>query len=156
MTIEAKRAFVEEVAIAMEASGLPRMWGRVFGALLIADPPDQAADDLADTLQASKGSISTATRALEQMNLIERVSKTGIRKDFFRNKPGAWPELMQRRSEAVVVLKEIAERGLRVIESGDPEVRRGLEEMREYLEFFEEELPKFMQRWERRRAKSRG
>jgi len=151
MTLQAKRAFIEEVALRLETTGFPRMWGRVFAALLVAEPPEQTADDLTDTLHASRGSISTATRALEQMNLIERISKTGVRKDYFRNKPGAWPELMRKRNEALTIMRDIAERGLELIDSDDPEVRLGLEEMRDFVAFFEQELPGFLERWKRRR-----
>ncbi len=52
-----------------------RMAGRMLGWLLICDPPHQSMNAIADVLQASKGSISTMTRLLIQLDLIER---TGI------------------------------------------------------------------------------
>jgi DNA-binding transcriptional regulator GbsR (MarR family) len=136
------------MGLLMESFGLPRMWGRVFGALLVAEPSEQTAEELAATLQASRGSISTATRMLEQASLIERVSKPGERKDYFRNKPGAWFEATRRRAAAITLFREMAEKGLGLIQSDDPEVRRGLEEMRDYFAYWERAFPRLLEEWE--------
>jgi DNA-binding transcriptional regulator GbsR (MarR family) len=144
----AKADYIEEMGLYMESFGLPRMWGRVFGALLLADPPEQTADELAATLKASRGSISTATRMLEQAGLIDRVSKPGERKDYFRNRPGAWHEATKRRLAAMSRFREMAEKGLALLDSGDPEVRRGLEEMRDYFAYWERVFPRLAAEWE--------
>lgn len=144
----AKQAYIEEMGLLMESFGLPRMWGRVFAALLLADPPEQTAEELAATLQASRGSISTATRMLEQAGLIERISKPGERKDYFRNRPGAWHAITKRRIAALTALRQMAEKGLELLESDDPEVRRGLEEMRDYYSYWERVFPRLLKRWE--------
>ncbi|HYF62461.1 MAG TPA: MarR family transcriptional regulator, partial [Herpetosiphonaceae bacterium] len=75
--------FVERVALTYERSGLPRIAGRILGWLLICDPPAQTAGELAAALGASKGSISTMTRMLVSMGLIEHTSKRGDRRDYF-------------------------------------------------------------------------
>ncbi|MEJ2288705.1 MAG: MarR family transcriptional regulator, partial [Deinococcales bacterium] len=80
-------AFIEEIGLAIEGQGLPRMAGRVLGALLVADPPEQSADELVATLHASRSSVSTMTRLLEGAGLIERVSRPGDRKLYYRNRP---------------------------------------------------------------------
>jgi len=144
----AKQRYIEEMGLVMEAFGLPRMWGRVFGALLVADPPEQAAEELATTLKATRGSISTATRMLEQARLIERVSKPGERKDYFRNKPDAWHEITKRRVTALGILRQMAEKGLHLLNSADPEVRRGLVEMRDYFAYWEKIFPRLVAEWQ--------
>ncbi|CAN5542083.1 MarR family transcriptional regulator [soil metagenome] len=148
----AKRQYIEEVGLLLEALGLPRMAGRVLGALLVAEPSEQSAEDLALGLQASRGSISTSTRLLEQTGIIERVSKPGQRRDYFRNRPGAWAEVTKRRMAAVVAFRQLAEKGLRVVGSEDLEVRRGLEEMRDFFSYWEEEFPSIFERWKASRA----
>ncbi|HEX7974611.1 MAG TPA: MarR family transcriptional regulator, partial [Anaerolineales bacterium] len=80
----AKQHFVEEVALVFEEIGIARMAGRILGWLLISNPPHQSADELAEALQASKGSISTMTRLLIQADLIERIGLPGERRDYFR------------------------------------------------------------------------
>ena len=62
-----EQLFVEEVGLAFERLGHPRMAGRVMGLLLIADPPYLCVTEMSDLLQASKGSISTMTHLLLQL-----------------------------------------------------------------------------------------
>jgi DNA-binding transcriptional regulator GbsR (MarR family) len=63
--------FIEELGMQFELeAAAPRMLGRVLGWLLVCDPPEQSAAELAERLQASKGSISTATRLLLRMGMI--------------------------------------------------------------------------------------
>lgn len=71
---EDQQHFVEEFGLALERVGLPWMVGQVWGYLLISDPPHQSAEELAKALQASRGSMSTTTRSLMQMGLIDKVS----------------------------------------------------------------------------------
>ena len=134
--------------MALEAFGIPRMAGRVFGALLVANPTEQSAEELAELLQASRGSISGATTLLETMGLIDRVRKLGDRKDYFRNKPNTWHEAMKKEVMALTSFRTLTERGLEIIDSDDPEVTRGLREMRDMLHFMEKELPSLFARWE--------
>src|SRR5438876_5977147 len=89
--------FVEELGMRFELeAGAPRMVGRVFGWLLVCEPPEQSAAELAERLQASKGSISTATRVLLRMGLIERVRLRGERFDRFTVRPEAWDDFLWR------------------------------------------------------------
>lgn len=142
-----KETFIEEMGLLMASFGLPRMSGRVLGALLVADPPEQTAEALAQTLQASRGSISGATKSLEQMGLVDRVGKPGERKDYFRNRPNAWFETTKRRMAGVTTFRQMAEKGLLALQSDDPEVRRGLEEMRDYFAYWEGAFPEVFGRW---------
>ena len=143
-----KLEYIEEVGLMLDAFGLPRMAGRVLGVLLVADPPEQTAEDLATVLQASRGSISSSTRMLEHMGIIDRVSKPGERRDYFRNKPDAWHESTRQRMAAIGNFRKLAEKGLTILDSDDPEVRRGLVELRDYCVFWEQELPIALNRWD--------
>ena len=149
---QTKLEYIEEMGLLMERFGLPRMPGRVLGALLLADPPEQTAEALAETLQASRGSISGATRALMQLGLIERVGKPRERRDFFRNRPNAWAELTKLQMLNIKLFKEMAKKGLTIVGSDDPGVRLGLVEMLEFYEFWERELPKVFRDWDAEQA----
>lgn len=151
-----KLEYIEEMGLLMERLGLPRMTGRVLGALLMADPPEQTAEALASTLQASRGSISASTRTLEQMGFIDRVSKPGERRDYFRNRPNAWAEMTKQQTLSIRLFKEMAEKGLDIIGSDVPNVRLGLVEMLEFYDFWERELPKVFRDWEAERAQRRA
>lgn len=146
-----KLAYIEEVGLVTEALGVPRMAGRILGALLVADPPEQTAEELSETLQASRGSISTMTRFLEDRGLIERVSRPGDRRTYYRNKPNAWFDVTKAEMKAITVLRQLADKGLEIIETDDPAVRLGLEEMQEFYLFWEREFPAVFAKWEEER-----
>lgn len=145
---EALQRYVEDFGLFFEQFGLSRMVGRVLGVLMVSDPPELSAEELAATLRASRGSISQATRSLVQMSLVQRLSKHGERRDYFLVKPGAWKELMRQEVEAVTTLREMAERGLDFMDSTGPDARRSLEEMRDFYAFWEKELPAVFEKWE--------
>jgi DNA-binding transcriptional regulator GbsR (MarR family) len=147
----AKKHFVEETGLFFEQMGLPRMAGRVLGWLLVSDPPHQTLNQLKETLTASKGSISTMTRLLIQVGLIERVSLPGQRRDYFRIKPHVWSQLIEQRLFQVTALRRLAEQGLGLLEGERPPVKQRLEEMYDVYAFFERELPALMERWEAER-----
>jgi DNA-binding transcriptional regulator GbsR (MarR family) len=143
--------FIEEVGLSFEMVGLPRMAGRIFGWLLISNPPHQSPGELAEILQASKGSISTMTRLLLQIGLIERISLPGQRRDYFRIKPNAWSELTKQRMVQITAFRQLAERGLKMMKGEDAQLLQRLEEMRDIHAFFEQELPLIIDRWEQKR-----
>jgi DNA-binding transcriptional regulator GbsR (MarR family) len=146
--------FIEEVGLMFELVGLPRMAGRIFGWLLISDPPWQSSSELADTLQASKGSISTMTRLLIQLSLIEKVSFPGDRRDYFQIKPNSWKHMTEQRLAQITAFRQLAERGLEMMENTAPHLRGRLQEMRDIHAFWERELPRLNRQWEEEHLKT--
>jgi len=142
-----ERHFVEDVALFFEEMGFPRMAGRILGWLLICDPPEQSAGQLAGVLQASKGSLSTMTRLLIQMGLVERVGLPGERRDYFRIRPGAWPQLLRVQTQVMTGLHQVVERGLIMLADEDSGRRQRLEEAHDLYAFLERELPRLFQQW---------
>ncbi|NJO77226.1 MAG: MarR family transcriptional regulator [Cyanobacteria bacterium RM1_2_2] len=140
--------FVEEVGLMFEMAGLPRMSGRIFGWLLISNPPQQSHGELAEVLQASKGSISTMTRLLIQIGLIERISLPGERRDYFQIKSQAWSQMTKQRIAQITAFRQLAEKGLELLKENPPRLKHRLEEMRDIHAFLERELPLLDERWE--------
>ena len=79
----ATESFVEQIAVCLEAEGMPRVAGRLFGLLMISAEP-QSLDDLAEQLEVSKASVSVNARYLEDRAKIERISRTGDRRDYYQ------------------------------------------------------------------------
>ena len=127
------------------------MAGRILGWLMISDPPDQSATELAEVLQASKGSISTMTRLLLQMGFIERIAMPGNRRDHFRLKSGAWIEMIRQTVYELTAMRELAERGLKLSTNKDQHLQERLTEARDLYAFLEREYPLLIERWERER-----
>lgn len=145
---KAKQDYIEELSRVLEGFGLSRMAGRVFAALLIADPPDQTAEQLAEQLKASRGGISGAVQLLEQSGLIERTRKLGDRRDYFRNKPNAMYESMKNKMLMFGYFTQLINKGFQFINQDDPEVSQGLRDMKEAMDFYETELPLFFENFE--------
>jgi len=149
-----QRQYVEEVGIVFEQTGLPRMAGRILGWLLIANPPHQSMEELTEALMASKGSMSSMTRMLIQMGLIERVSLPGVRHAYFRLRPDAWQHMVRRGLvDEIRMVRELAERGLGLL-NGKTVTRTWLKEMRDVYTFLEREFPVLLERWEKQHQKS--
>jgi len=151
-----EKHFVEHVGIVFEQTGLPRMSGRILGWLLISDPPHQSMSQLVEALMASKGSISTSTRLLIQIGLIERLSLPGVRHDYFRLRPDAWQHMIRRGLEdEIKMVRQLAEYGLELLKDKTPLTQQWLEEMRDVYTFLEREFPVLLQRWEQERSEMR-
>ena len=131
------------------------MAGRILGWLIISDPPHQSIDELTSALMASKGSISTATRLLIQIGLIERISLPGVRHVCFRIRPGALQHLLRKKGEMLTIFRQLAERGLELTEGKSLMTRQGLEEMRDMYAFLEQEFPALLERWEQEHKKDK-
>ncbi|MFC1942055.1 GbsR/MarR family transcriptional regulator [Chloroflexota bacterium] len=152
-----ERAFVEEVGVVFEQTGLPRMSGRIFGWLLISEPPYQSSSELAEVLQASKGSISTTTRLLIQIGLIERFVIPGVRHDHFCLQRDALPRIIKHGLEdEIKMLQKLSEHGLELLRSESSERRKWLNEMYERYTFLDREFPSLMERYEKQRAEKKA
>ena len=79
----AEERFIEAMGLAHEEDRLPRIAGRLIG-LLILSPDPVRFDHLAERLRVSRASISTNTRLLENMGVIQRVTRPGDRRDYFQ------------------------------------------------------------------------
>jgi DNA-binding transcriptional regulator GbsR (MarR family) len=142
--------FVEDISLYFEQMGLPRMVGRVLGVLLICDPPAQSLTDLCELLQASKSSVSTTTRLLTEMGLVERVPSPVPRQIYLQFKSGGWTVFIRQRLKLWASLHQIAEQGLELLQGRDPTVCERLQEVHDMFSLIEQELPTLLERVETR------
>lgn len=144
---EERARFVEDVALHWEAHGLPRIAGRIIGLLMVCDPPHRSATQLKDELGASKGSISTMTRLLLASGTLVVVAVPGDRATYYRLAPHSFEEKMKRRLEAMVGFRDLARRGVELLEAeGSPRVEE-LEQVASLYAFLGDELPRLFERW---------
>ena len=146
-----EKHFVEDISLYFEQMGLPRTAGRVLGVLLISDPPAQSLTDLCALLDSSKSSVSTTTRLLVEMDLIERVPSPVPRQVYFQFRPGGWAVFVRQRLRLWASLHEIAEQGLDLLQDRDPALRDRLQEAHDMFSLIEEELPMLLKRIEEQR-----
>jgi DNA-binding transcriptional regulator GbsR (MarR family) len=144
-----EKHFIEDISLYFEQMGLPRMAGRVLGVLLVSDPPEQSLTDLCEILQASKSSVSTTTRLLTEMDLIERVASSVPRQAYFQFKTGGWLVFVRQRLRLWASLHQIAEQGLELLQDRDPALRGRLQEAHDLFSLIEDELPTLLERVEK-------
>jgi len=75
--------FIEQMAVLLEADGMPRVAGRMFAYLLLSDEPCSL-DDLAAFLGVSKASVSINARLLEEKGVVERIGRRSDRRDYYQ------------------------------------------------------------------------
>ncbi len=90
---QAIEAFVERLGVVAQGDGLPRIAGRIMAYLVIHGGPVRSSD-LAEQLQVSRGSISTNSRLLESLSVIERVTRPGERQDYFQLRSDPYVEML--------------------------------------------------------------
>ena len=148
--------YVEQWGMLFEVLGASRVMGKILGWLLICDPPEQTARQIADAVGMSIASISTATRSLTQASMIERVRVRGERSARFRIRPGMWAELLKRRMGYASSMGELAEKGQGFLDPKDKSTALRLREIQSYCRFIEREMPALLARWEEQWKKERG
>lgn len=74
---------VERFGLRFEADGLPRIAGRMLGLLMVSAEP-RSLEELGEQLQASRTSVHTNARLLERLGAVERATKPGDRRDYYR------------------------------------------------------------------------
>ena len=86
--------FVEKYGLMTQEDGQSRILGRIWGLLMLRKGPLDA-DEIAELLQISRGSVSTNMKTLLSLNVLERVAKPGERRDFYALKPNTYVSLIE-------------------------------------------------------------
>lgn len=141
--------FIENMGLHYEAYGVPRIGGRILG-LLMLSPRPLAAEDMAESLQVSRSSVSTNLRTLLMTGLVEKVSLPGDRYDYFVFSDTAWLRILEMRLEGILSFKELAEEGLQTLDSSHP-ARFRLQEMKEWVELVEAAYERLSRKWQSRK-----
>lgn len=104
--------FIEDMGMIAQGDGLPRIAGKIMGLLLI-DAGPYSFGEISERLEVSRGSVSTNTRLLESLHVIDRVSKKGERGDYFQLAQDPYAKLLQgvtqRMEKSISVLQKTRE-----------------------------------------------
>lgn len=125
---EGTMQFVEKMGLLFEGQGVSRSASRIAGWLLVAKEP-QALDDLAEALQISKASASINTRLLERYGMIEKVSKTGDRRVYYRIGEDVWITMLEYGLAKMHAFTRLARKGQRLVGEGNALAQRRLRQM---------------------------
>lgn len=145
--------FVDRLGLFFELLGATRTMGRLYGWLLICDPPQQSLTELAAALSVSKASISTVARQLLEGGMVERLPSPN-RQHLYRVTPGGFTSVLETQLSLMRRGIEPAEFALSVLGEDRAEQRQRVEDFRDFCEFctqaYREQL---MEMWTQYRAK---
>lgn len=149
-----QRAYVEELAAIMTASGMPRMASRVYAAILVHERGSMTAAEVAQTLQVSPAAVSTAVRWLTQVSMVTRRTVPGSRRESYRVDSDSLIRLITHDTNALTSWVTGFARGREVVEPDSAAAGR-LAELEEFFQFLIDEMDGVMERWEQHLAQSR-
>ena len=145
MKISDEDAFIEAMARVL-GTGMPPMAGRMWAYLAICEPPERTAAEIAARLHASRGSVSSMARLLEQIGLIRRRTKPGDRREHFFVPPDAARRLMESSIHQLRAAREVLDAGLNLVADRPPESQARIRDLRDVYAFFEREWPTLLDR----------
>ena len=143
--------FVERLGLVTQADGLPRIAGRIMGLMVIHGGPFSFTD-LAEKLQISRASVSTNTRLLESLGVIERTTIPGERQDYFKIRPHPYSPLMQGYVERMRRARDMVGGTQNELPAEFDDAHERLQELNEFYETMIDSFEKVIEKWE---AKSR-
>lgn len=145
----AARQFIEAVGLFFEDAGVPRIGGRLLGLLLLAERP-LSLDEIARTLDVSRASVSTNSRLLLYTNMIERISFSGDRRDYYQFSARGWESSVEADIKGTHTLLRIMSEALTTLDPANTAGRMRLRESVAFYSFVAEELTAMIERWRSR------
>jgi DNA-binding transcriptional regulator GbsR (MarR family) len=86
---EAKEKFIQTWGGLGSQWGINKTMAQLHALLFIASEP-LSTEDIMDTLQISRGNVNMNVRELIDWGLVQRVNKTGERKDYYNAEKDVW------------------------------------------------------------------
>ncbi|MEU2013854.1 hypothetical protein [Nocardia sp. NPDC019302] len=118
---DATSEWVERVAaFCVEEWGLTPITGRILGILMICDPPERSAGQIAEAIRASRASLTSNMRLLTTIGLIRKVRIPGDRTAYYRIEDDAWQKVIQHKIASLAAFGDIAEDGLALVDGTNP------------------------------------
>jgi DNA-binding transcriptional regulator GbsR (MarR family) len=149
---DAERQFVEQFALDLTDSGMPRMPARVFACVLAEDSGRLTAGEIAERLQVSPAAVSGAVRYLVAARMLQRRREPGARSDQYGlSESDPWYTAIADRTELLARWERTAGEGADLLGEERPAGQR-LRETAEFFAFMQDEVPALLERWRARRA----
>lgn len=151
-----KHDVIKNFGVAYRAFGLSKLMGHIV-ALLISSPEPVSLEDIAKSLQRSKGPISQILRRLRDRGLVRRVWQPTSRKDFYEVQPEVF-EIAYRNNLELVKSNTRLARQLKSMVSKEKKtnldiLKARLVEMERFYELMEKHHENFLRDWSKLRFK---
>ena len=122
--------------------------------LLVCEPADQTAEEIAHAIGASRGAISGAARMLEPSGLILRTKRRGDRREYWRSAPDAVIRVLENKERQVRPSLVVLEDALAHLGDRSAASLRRLRETRDLYAALAASFPAIVQEFKAERATS--
>lgn len=139
--------FVERMGLIAQADGMPRIAGRILGMMIVHGGPFSFAN-LAERLRVSRASISTNTRLLESLGVIERTGVPGERQDYFRMRPHPYARMLRGYMERMRQARQLVDETQAALPPEYGDARDRLDELDAFYEMLIESFQSIAEKWE--------
>lgn len=150
-TEQAISEFVERMGLITQAEGLPRIAGRIMGLMIVHGGPF-GFTELAERLSVSRASISTNTRLLEDLGIIERTAMPGDRQDYFRLSRKPYARMLKGIVERMRRAREVVEGAQQAFPDDMIGAQERLAELDAFYDTLVESFVAVIEEWDKKRA----
>ncbi len=148
-----QQIFIEKIGVRIEKMGYSPLSGRIFGALLLANPPHLTFDELCSLLSASKSSISNNLKILMRPDtgVVEYFTLPGERKRYFRINTQNWIEQINSIPQEFKISYQLLEEimAYRKTNNLNTHFTNELEKIHSFYKFMVQKLPLLFEEWEK-------
>lgn len=117
--------WVDRIASHLTAvDGMPPITGRVLGWLMVCDPAEQSAGQIAEAIGASRGSMTPNLRQLTSVGFVERINRPGSRTTYYRLVDNAWQVVVEQQVAALRSFRAITAEGIDLLDARSERSRR--------------------------------
>ncbi|WP_017587715.1 GbsR/MarR family transcriptional regulator [Nocardiopsis ganjiahuensis] len=117
--------WVDRIASHLTAvDGLPPITGRVLGWLMVCEPVEQSAGQIAEAIGASRGSMTPNLRQLTGVGFVERINRPGSRTTYYRLVDNAWQAVVEQQVAALRSFRAITAEGIDLLDARSERSRR--------------------------------
>jgi hypothetical protein len=92
--------------------------------LMVCDPREQSAGQIADAIGASRASLTTNMKQLVAARFVRRQSRPGERTAYYWVEDDAWQKVIQHRFAGMAAFQDIAADGLDLVGRNSPQAGR--------------------------------
>lgn len=143
--------FIEKFGLIAEQDGFSRIAGRMMGFLMLNQGP-YTLDEMAEELQISKTSASTNARFLEQHGIIEKVVKSGDRRDFYELADDHWERFFDVAKKKMQRFHDVLDKTLESLPQSEAYGRKRLVEAQRFHAFILNNFEHRIEEWRQERA----
>ncbi|TDQ54225.1 GbsR/MarR family transcriptional regulator [Actinorugispora endophytica] len=145
--------FIRRFADYWQSQGRPKTEGRIVGYLLLSDREAVTAEEIADGAEASRGSVSTSIRRLEELGFVRRVRVPGRRGRLVAMDDDAWGGFLRNERDYLRCQRDLAQSALDRLPGLGPVGRSRLVNMRDYMTWLDGYHGTLLAHWEEYKAR---